>query len=148
MSTQAASGIGCQLKKGDGASPEVFTLVAEVLSIQGPTEKLDTHDVTNMDSPNFYREFIATLHDGGDVAFDVNYLPNSSGQLSLHTDFVARTKRNWSLVLPNDPTTSPLTSFGTWSFSAYIVEMGKDFPIDKQMTQKIKLKITGAPTYA
>lgn len=151
--SKAVSGIGLKLQRGDGASPEVFTTVAEVLSIKGPSEKLDTHDVTNMDSPaaagytGIYREFIATLLDGGDVTFDINYLPNDASQLGLSGDRKNKILRDFQIVLPNDPLSSPLASLGTLVFKAYVVEGGYDFPIDKQMTESIKLKITGPVNY-
>ena len=78
MSSKAAAAIGIALKKGDAASPEVFTTIAEVRTIKWDNYKLDTVEVTNMDSPDFYKEYIPTLLDAGELSADVNYLESTS----------------------------------------------------------------------
>jgi len=151
--SKATSGIGTLFQRGNGASPEVFTTLAEVLSITGPDEELETHDVTNMSSPTatgytgIYREFIGTLLKGGTVSFDLNYLPNDTTQNALHTDMLDVVRRDFQIVLPNDPLSSPLGSFGTLSFTGFVTKMGKEFPIDKQMTIKVTIQITGPVNY-
>ncbi|HLW51317.1 MAG TPA: phage tail tube protein [Candidatus Angelobacter sp.] len=117
-----------------------YVHIAEVISINWANVKLDLIDVTNMDSTGFYREFLPTLFDGGEISFELNYLPQDATQQALKTDYDARTLLNMQLVLPS--------SLGTWSFTGYIQEMGKVLEIDKQAKQSVKVKVTGKPTFA
>src|SRR2546430_1988856 len=43
--------------------------VLEIVKLGGPGMKADMKDVSNMASPNAYKEFIAGLRDGGDITF-------------------------------------------------------------------------------
>src|SRR5713226_3309337 len=100
--SQAWSAEGTVLERGDGASPEVFTKIAEIVKIARAGAKMDLPDVTNMDS-GAYREYIATLLDAGELAFEGNYLPNDATQSVLQTDFDARALHNWKILLPPGP---------------------------------------------
>ena len=67
MTTAAQIGAGTLFKRGDGASPEVFTTIAEVTSVDGPTSVFDIIDVTTMESTGNDREFIAGKGDPGGI---------------------------------------------------------------------------------
>lgn len=142
MATQALSAYGTLLKRGDGGAPETFTTVPEVRSISGPTMETDEADVTTHSSAaaGAFREFILTLIDAGTVEFDINYVPTDAVHLGLRNDFLARTKRNWQLVLPG--------GVQTISFSAYVKTAPFEFPVDDAITQKLTLRCTGAPTFS
>ena len=71
--SDAFIGHGTLLQRGDGGDPETFTTVAEVLNISGPSLSRDTIDVTTMDSPDEWIEFIAGLNDVGEITFDLVY---------------------------------------------------------------------------
>ena len=75
MTDNALLGIGSALQRGDGASPEVFTTIAEILSIGGPSLTAGTVDATSMESLDRYAEFIAGLKDGGEVSFTIAFIP-------------------------------------------------------------------------
>jgi len=140
MVTSAIIGHGTLLKRGDGGGPEVFTTVAEVLDISGPSGSLDTVDVTNMDSPDKYKEYIAGLLDGGDVSFDVNFV-NVASQTDILTDHQNRTKRNFEMVLP-------LSGNPKWSFAGFVTSFDNSEPVEGALTTSITIKITGKPTLA
>jgi hypothetical protein len=115
-----------------------YTTIGKVLKIQNTGSKADLADVTNMDSPTAYREFLATLLDGGDVAFDCNFEPGDATQQVLNTDFQNQTSGYYKIVLPN--------SLGNATFRAFVASQDFDLPIDKQGTKALKLKITGPLT--
>lgn len=94
MTTQATPGKGCFFYRGNGASPEVFTKLAEVTSINPSGATLDTIDVTNMDSGG-YKEFIQGLKDGGDVSVGMNFLPGAATHLRMMQDFKDPAVRNY-----------------------------------------------------
>lgn len=142
MATQAISAYGTLLKRGDGGSPETFTTVPEVRSISGPSMETDEAEVTTHSSAaaGAFREFILTLIDAGQVEFDINYVPSDPVHQGLRSDFLARTKRNWQIVLPG--------SIQTISFAGYVKSMPFEFPVDDAITQKLTIRCTGAPTFS
>lgn len=142
MPTQAISGYGTLLKRGDGGSPETFTTVGEVRSIAGPSMETDEADVTTHSSAasGAFREFIMTLIDAGNVEFETNYVPTDPTHVGIRQDFLARTKRNWQIVLPG--------AIQTISFAAYVQSMPYEFPVDDAIMQKISLRCTGAPVWS
>ncbi len=142
MATAAISGYGTLLKRGDGGSPETFTTVGEVRSISGPSMETDEADVTTHSSAaaGAFKEFILTLIDAGSVEFETNYVPGDATHIGIRTDFLARTKRNWQIVLPG--------SIQTISFSGYVKSMPFEFPTDDAITQKISIRLTGATAFS
>jgi predicted secreted protein len=142
MASNAISAYGTLLKRGDGGSPETFTTVSEVRSISGPSMETDEADVTTHSSAaaGAFREFILTLIDAGSIEFEINYVYSDPTHIGLRTDFLARTKRNWQLVLPG--------SIQTISFSGYVKTVPFEFPVDGPITQKITIRCTGAPTFS
>ncbi len=142
MASAAISAYGTLLKRGDGGSPETFTSVPEVRSISGPSMETDEADVTTHSSAaaGAFREFILTLIDAGTIEFDINYVPSDPVHIGLRTDFLARTKRNWQLVLPG--------AVQTISFAGYVKTMPFEFPTDGPVTQKLTIRCTGAPTFS
>jgi Lambda phage tail tube protein, TTP len=144
MSSGAKRALGTKLKLGNAGSPESFTAVAEVISLQQSGKKVDLIDVTNMDSPASsvgltFREFIGGLADGGEMSFTANYIPGNSSQEAFRTAFDGLL-HNWQIVLP--------ASLGTWSFAGFVSADDKDYQIDKQLTFSGKIKISGVDSFA
>jgi hypothetical protein len=139
MASAAVAGIGCALKIGDGAGSEVFTTIGEVKDISGPAVTVDIVEVTNMDSPSYFKEYIPTLKDGGEVTFDVNWTGSSVTQNQLVTDYGNRTRRNFQLVTTH---ASPKTI----AFSAYITNLTHALPVADVLKRSVTLRITGAVT--
>lgn len=138
-SSQAKRALGTKLKMGDGASPEVFTAIAEIISIQQQGQKIDLIDVTNMDSEAnanglIYREFIGGLADGGELSFSANFIPTNDTQQDFMDAFDGLKKR-WRVVLPDD--------LGYFSCEAFINANDFDYSIDKQLGFSGKLKVSG-----
>ncbi len=102
MTTAAIRGVGVQVKLGDGATPEVFNKVAEVVTWGGPNLTTDTIEVTHMDSAGL-KDYIEGASDGGELTFEVNLLPadpthdSSTGLISAWK----AGKKNWKIVLPD-----------------------------------------------
>ena len=132
------------LKRGDGGNPETFTAIAEVNSISGPSFALDTTEVTHMESPGAWKEFIPTLLDAGELSFEINFIPTDSTHsyaAGLLSDMVNRTLRNFQLVFPDTGNT-------TWTFSAYVTGFDLDASVDGKLGASVTLRITGQPTLA
>jgi len=135
-------GIGSQLAYGDGASPEVFTKIAEVTSIGGPGLARGTVDATNLDSPDDYAEFIGGLKDGGEVTFDVNFIPANSTQdqatgfLSFFEDGLTR---NWRITFPDSPAS-------VWNFAGVFINFSPTIVADDKISGSATVKVSGKPT--
>lgn len=143
--TDAYIGQGTLLQRGDGGGTEIFTTIAEVLSIAGPSLSRDVIDVTTMDSPGEWREFIAGLKDGGEITFDVIYDPvdptiePGAGLLSEFALASGSAATNYQLVFPDPGAT-------TWTFPAILTGFETNEVIDDKVTASVTLKISGEPT--
>ena len=131
---------GTQFKRGNGATVEVFTRIANVTSISGPNRTRETIDVTAHDSPDAYMEFVGGLKDGGEVSLEINYDPSETTH-DLDDDFDDEDPRNYQIViLPDTPDEH------TWDFAAVLTELGDEFPYDDKMSRSLTVKISGKPT--
>jgi len=137
--TSAVESMGIQLQRGNGASPESFTTIAEVKDISGPEITLDTLDVTTHSSSGHYEEVIPTILRSGEVTFDVNWVPADATHQGLITDRDNRTKRTFTMIM-TDPGTA------TWTFAAYVTKFAVAGPVVGVLGGSITLKITGQPT--
>ena len=143
MASQAIFAHGTLLKIGDGGGPEVFTTVAEAQSIKGPNIKQATIDVTSHSSGG-WKEFIGGILEGGQVTFQLNFIPTDATQgntSGLLRDLKNRTKRNFKLVLTDPGVT-------TWAFTALVTDFPIDAPTDGKLSASVTLQITGIPTLA
>src|SRR5687767_6528523 len=115
MATKAIGTAGTKLLRGDGAGPEVFTVIAEIISFSGPTESAKQIDVTSMDSTA--REYIAGLRDSGEISFDCNLVTSSATQQGLREDMDDRVQRNFRLILMDNTVEADRT---TVNFTAVV----------------------------
>lgn len=143
--TSAKSSFGTLLKIGDGASSESFTTVGEVRDIKGPSLELNTEDVTNHSSTGGWEEHIATTASGGELTFEINWIPANATQ-SYSTGLLkllATTKAPWNFQLVV-PAASPVT----WSFAAIVTKFPPDLPVKGAQRVSVTLKLSGQPTLA
>ena len=137
--TSAVLGSGATLQLGSGASPQVYTTVAEVLRC-GPIGSTNPEvDVTNLDSTA--KEYIAGLADGNTVEFDVNYIRGTQ-QDSLRTSQAAGSTVNMKMVWPTSPNTTAVFDLVLLQF-----EMGETTP-ESQITASISGRISGSITWS
>ena len=109
--------------------------VAEIKSITGPNQKVDTFDVTHYGSLNYYREFLATFIDGGEVGLDCNFIyTDTNGQVAMYTDFQARNIKECVITL-SDGT--------TLTFDALITNWVNNQPLDGVLGLALTLKVSG-----
>jgi predicted secreted protein len=132
--TEAIAGNGVLLKIGDsGGTAETYTTLAEVLDIDGPSQKRDSIEVTSHSSAG-WREYIAGLRDGGEIKFDINFVPDDATQVTLRGVFDDGITANFQIVYPNGTTDT---------FAATVTEYGTKSPVDGAVTESIGLKISG-----
>lgn len=135
--TSAVLGLGTLLQVSNGASPQVFTTIAEVLNISGPSSSVEDIDVTNMDSTA--REYISGISDGGNVEFELNWIA-SAQQKTMRDDVEAGTARNYKVVFSNSPATIA-------AFNARVTACSFSAEPNSQIRANATLKISGSITW-
>ncbi len=137
MTTSAFLGSQTLLKLGDGASPEVFTTIGEVVSIGPLAQKKDLVEVTHLLSTA--KEFIGGLSDGQEISVVCNFLPTNTQQLALIAAAASVTAaKNFKYVLPSGG--GALTS----AFSAIVLSSSVGPTTPNTATQvTFGLKISG-----
>jgi tail tube protein len=145
--SDAHTGMGAHLQKGDGNSPENFVSVLGIKSITGPNMQRTTHDVTTMDSGTF-REFIGGLVDAGEITFEANFLPRDTTQNQDAGGFMAEfdksscdSRGNWRITLPECAGESD----GYWEFEGIVTGQQVQMPMDDLMSFSGTIKISGRP---
>ena len=136
MTTSAVLGSGATLQLGSGASPQVYTTIAEVLRC-GPIGSTNPEvDVTNLDSTA--KEYIAGLADGNTVEFTMNWVAGNAQQQSLRSSQAAGSTVNLKMTWPNSPQTTAKFDLVLLNF-----EMGETTP-EAQITAQASGRISGS----
>lgn len=145
--SRARLGYGTLLERrisADGVSPEVWQLIAERVSIGGPSMSRDAPDVTHMDSPNGWREFIPGLKDAGELTVEGNFVPDDpsqNGETGLLSEFYSDVRARWRITFPL--TGSPAVQ---WEMSGIMTGFELDMPVDDKLAFTATVKISGEPT--
>jgi len=134
MATNAILGAGSSLKLGDGASPEVFTKVAEVLRVGAIGQSAAEIDVTSLDSTA--KEYIAALPDVETVSISMNFVGVT--QQNALRDGV-RTTKNFVMEFSDNTKAT---------FSMVILGFLRDETSpESQLTASVNGRITGPITW-
>lgn len=136
--TTAKSGIGHQLRIGDGAGTEAFTAISEGKLVDGPKIAADVLDATHTDSDSGWKEFVVAQLDGGVLAWQGNYI-GGTVQEGARTDLVAGTIRHFQVYIPS-------TTTRTFAFSAIVTNFSIKAGFNAILELSITLRITGAIT--
>ena len=138
--SQGVIGRGTLLKIGDGASPEVFSAIAEVKDISGPGLTTEFAEFTHQQSTGGYREYKPTFKASGDVTFKCNFLPDDETQgfstTGLLKDYDDQVLRNFELIFPDPGATKA-------AFSAYVANIQPTAPVGSALELNVTLRVTG-----
>lgn len=130
--TVAGIGFGSLLKVSIAG---VYTTIGEQHDVTPPGVSVDSIDATHEESSGSFREFIPGLKDGGEVSFELHYVPTGTAEEQLYT--MLGTTQLCRSVFPS----------GAYaSYSAFITSMEPETPIDDKMVMSVTLKVTGQPT--
>lgn len=138
MTTNARTGIGATISL-TSSSPQVL-LIGEVQNISGPEESAEEIDATTLDSSSGYKDIIPGLKDGGSITLPILWR-NTAAQRTIRNLFGATAASTFSIMLPTSPQT-------TITFSGRVMNRKFDANPNDPMKMELKLKITGAVTYA
>lgn len=142
--TGGKKGYGILLKRGDSASPEVFTTIAEARSIGELGSERGLIDMTNMDSPDEFMEYILSMKDGVEFTLQCNFLPANAtqgyatGVIDDHND---GTRRNYRVDMT-------VHTFGIFQFPA-LTRVWKTSSIEPNTAVLVNFtfKVTGPITW-
>jgi len=146
----ALPAINTLLQVGQGNSPETFYTLANVSSISGPSLEGNVVDVTSMSTNLPWRQKVVTLLQGGEVSFDIFWIPmlqSSSGiegHVNLLTLFVNRGQSavagqaiDFRLVFPDQDAS-------TYTFSGFISKLSLTEKVEDVVRAACTITITGA----
>ena len=119
-------------------------IFAQVYSISGPTLSADVADVSDLESEAFYREFVNTFRDGGEVTLGLRFDPAEAGQGIATNGFLALFERD---IPDNYTITWSNTGASTTAFSAFVTGYESSADFDAELDLSVTLKITGRPTF-
>lgn len=140
--SDALHGYGTVIKLGDGASPEVFTDLAEVTKITPPGPEVETIDVTHLTSPDATKEFIAGLISPGEVSLEMNFIPAGTTFSTLKTALESRAIKNFKIVFSDDSPSSEV------DFSGLVKTISTEVPLDDRMTATVSIQVSGLPVWS
>ena len=133
----AQKAFGTLLKIGDGASPEVFTSVGEILSISPGGLTSATIDTTHMETAGGYRTFISdTFKDPGETSCTIQYDPSDLDTLYGYVG----TSYNFQVVYPDSPASTEAFAGVFMSF------VPSEATLEGKLEGSITIKRSGAPT--
>lgn len=125
----ASKGFGSQL--GYGATP---TKVGQVRDVSLGGIEWDSIDITSLDSDDGFREFIAGLADAGDIEFDLIF--KKTVFTTLYTKGGVSDSWTWTF-----------SDGSKLVFNGFISSFGIEVPFEEEISQKIKIKISGKPVF-
>lgn len=128
---------GTLLKRGNGATSEVFSTVNGVKNLDGPGLSREYIDVTHHTSSGGYRERRPSFKDAGQITFDLLWDPADTVHEGLLTDYEGDTLRNFQEVFTDASST-------TWQAAGYLSQFEISAPIDDALMARCAIDITGA----
>lgn len=140
--SDAILGTGVLLAGGNGASPEVFTTVAEIQTIKPASRSRNEIDVSTHNAA--VEEKILGLLRTGQVTGTLNWLPSNATHVDtgsgMHADVLNNVKRNWRITFVDSPAT-------VFTFAARVQLFDiQEITVDSPMTVNFALTIDGAIT--
>jgi hypothetical protein len=114
--------------------------IAELTQIGFPGIDTTMIDVSSEDSDDAFREYIAGMHDGGELTLEGNFIKgDTTGQIAFLNDAIAGTARTGVITLQGG---------GTWTFTGLCKSVKPGGDLDGQQTISFTVKVSGKPVLA
>lgn len=110
-----------------------WTEIAEVITCPPPSPEVDEAEVTHQQSPDQYREFIASLIDPGEFELELNYRADTHEFLMTNI----AVNQYFRVELPDG---------STFDFRGYIKGIANENPIDDRIMATATIRVGGAIT--
>jgi len=131
MGSNAIAGVGTKFRRWTSGN---WINIAEIRNIQGPGLSRDMIEVTNLDSVDGWKEFIASFKDGGNVTLTMNF--TRAGLDIMSDDFADPNAQNYEILLPDTAKTS-------LEFKGLVQEYPFDISPDSQIILNVVIRVTG-----
>lgn len=132
--SEAAIGYGATYGIGDGASPETYRAIAEAVNIVPPGVTVEDIDITHLQSPERFREFVASVKSSTDVTFTCNATKQNVAVLFAQVG-----------ITQNMRITSNAEIGKQWKFRGYVKEIAYgELSIDDRLTIDVTVKVKGS----
>ena len=126
----AMKAFGTKFKRDD-------TVIAKVVSIDGPSMEREEIEVTAHDSEDGFREFVPGLADAGEISLELRFIPTDASHLGLLSDFEDGTEKNYKLEFPDET---------EWSFDGFPTSFEPTAEMEDVLSASVTIKLTGKPT--
>jgi hypothetical protein len=137
MTDQAVSSLGVQIL----ADGQVY---GEIFDVSVPKLSIDKKEYKNQNATGGISGQVAGWAKLDDLKFKINYT-GSVSQRALMTDAYARTKRLWTIVMPETFVASDGSSDG-FTFTGFISEVGPKADGESVIEQEISVAVDGKMT--
>lgn len=138
--SEAVSAINTLLQFGNGASPESWTTIANVSSINGPTISVNVVDITSHSNADAFRRKRGTLIDPGEITFELFFDPSEdthSAATGVLGDLLNRVSQHFRLNYP-----APVSGFYI-IFTGQITNFSLSHPVDGVVSANVTITISG-----
>lgn len=139
MPADGELGYGAKFQTGNGSSPESFTDLAYVTSITPPNMSRDAIDVSHMQSPDAWREFIAGMKDAGEVTLELNFKPGGTAFLAMLAEF------NTASASATQTRRVLWTGGSYLEFEGFLTGFEPETPMDDKQVASATFKVSGRP---
>lgn len=151
-------GHGAQLYMSITTDPTNMTAIGNVISITGPNQSRDSIDISSMDSPNNFKEYIPGLLDAGEITVDINYDGSDGGDAAVlgGTNAATGLLKNTNPAMmatigffdgTNETGKTNVTNHSFWQANGFITALGHQIPFDTKITQPVTIKLTGTGSF-
>jgi len=139
--TNAINAQGIVIARGDGGSPETYTLIAEITDFDGPGGERPDIDVSSLDSTA--REYLPGLKDNGDFSFTANFLGADAQHVLIRDTDTAETTdaTNFRITFTDVGAT-------TATFAAFVKQYRPSGSVDAAVVANVTMRVTGDVTWA
>jgi hypothetical protein len=129
------------------------TTVGNIVSVSGPDQSINPVDISTMDSPERWMEFIRGMKDAGELTVELNYDGGTGGAGTSNAKILDNA---FNLTTPTSATSISVTwpSFSTtttetsgWSSGGFVTGLGKQTPHDDKIMQTVTIKLSGKGTF-
>lgn len=119
-----------------------LTLLGEVKTTGFPQDETDEIEVTHLNSPDRYKEFIQGLIDAGEFNLTLNYVPGSATDILLTAAKGTGTVRKARIVVPDDSGTG--AADWNFTFPAFVKKYAPDeMQPNEAITATVTIRIAG-----
>jgi hypothetical protein len=122
----------------NGSSGDTWTTIAGTTSVDLGSNKVDTHDNTDMGTTGTKRTFIPGLENEGDISVKLNAIPGDASQALLYS--AKGVLSYFKIIYPG--------AVRTIAFQGIITSVDESIPDDKLPTLTAKIQVSGPKTYS